>query len=167
MIGGGVFTTTGLMVEMGALSGDIMVAWLLGGLIALCGALCYGEVGANLPHSGGEYYYLSRLLHPAVGFMSGAVSVLVGFAAPIAASSIALNLYLAKVIPEWPTSFMAATTVLVLSLFHALDLHIGSHFQTAITVLKVVLILAFIVGVFLAAPAVPSDLFQTQTEVLV
>jgi basic amino acid/polyamine antiporter, APA family len=166
MIGGGVFTTTGLMVEMGALSGDIMVAWLLGGLIALCGALCYGEVGANLPHSGGEYYYLSRLLHPAVGFMSGAVSFLVGFAAPIAASSIALNLYLAKVIPLWPSSIMAAATVLALSLFHALDLHIGSHFQTAITVLKVVLIMAFIVGVFLAAPSVPPDLFQTQPSFL-
>jgi len=166
MIGGGVFTTTGLMVEMGARSGDVMVAWLLGGLIALCGALCYGEVGANMPHSGGEYYYLSRLFHPAVGFMSGAVSVLVGFAAPIAASSIALNLYLAKVIPLWPTSIMAAATVLILALLHGMDLHIGSHFQTGITFLKVILIMAFIVGVFLAAPAVPKDLFETQTSFL-
>ena len=166
MIGGGVFTTTGLMVAMGARSGDILVAWLLGGLIALCGALCYGEVGANLPHSGGEYYYLSRLLHPALGFMSGAVSLVVGFAAPIAANAIALNLYIATVIPLWPTSIMAAATVLVLSLLHALDLHIGSHFQTAITILKLVLIVTFIGGVFLAAPNPPEDLLHTQTSFL-
>jgi APA family basic amino acid/polyamine antiporter len=60
MIGTGIFTTTGLMVAMGAGGGDILLAWLLGGIVALCGALCYGEIGANLPRSGGEYYYLSR-----------------------------------------------------------------------------------------------------------
>ena len=80
MVGTGVFTTTGLMAGMGAAGGDILLAWLLGGMIAFCGALCYGEVGANLPHSGGEYYYLSRLIHPALGFMSGFVAIIVGFA---------------------------------------------------------------------------------------
>ena len=76
MIGTGIFTTTGLMAGMGASGGDILLAWLLGGVIAICGALCYGEIGANLPHSGGEYYYLSRLLHPSLGFISGVVSLL-------------------------------------------------------------------------------------------
>jgi basic amino acid/polyamine antiporter, APA family len=162
MIGTGVFTTTGLMAGMGASSGDILLAWLMGGLIALCGALCYGEVGANLPHSGGEYYYLSRLLHPAVGFMSGAVSLVVGFAAPIAASAIALNLYVATVVPKWPVPQMAALTIIVLSLLHGLDLHIGSRFQTAITCVKVTLIVVFIGGVFLTAPSAPSDLLEIQ-----
>ena len=162
MIGTGVFTTTGLMAQMGATSGDILLGWLIGGVIALCGALCYGEVGANLPHSGGEYYYLSRLLHPAVGFMSGAVSLVVGFAAPIAASAIALNLYVETVIPRWPVSIMAALTVIVMSLLHGLDLHLGSKFQTAITFVKVALIVVFIVGVLVAAPGVPSAHFQVQ-----
>ena len=151
MIGTGVFTTTGLMAEKGASSGDILMAWLLGGLIALCGALCYGEVGANLPHSGGEYYYLSRLLHPSLGFMSGAVSLVVGFAGPIAASAIALNLYVATVVPGWPVSTMAALTVLVLALLHGIDLHLGSRFQTVITVVKVALIVVFIGSVLFAA----------------
>jgi basic amino acid/polyamine antiporter, APA family len=162
MIGTGVFTTTGLMAGMGASSGDILLAWLIGGLIALCGALCYGEVGANLPHSGGEYYYLSRLLHPAVGFMSGAVSLVVGFAAPIAASSIALNLYVATVFPKWPVPQMAALTIIVLALLHGLDLHLGSRFQTAITIVKVSLIAIFIGGVFATAPKAPSDLLEVQ-----
>jgi APA family basic amino acid/polyamine antiporter len=166
MIGTGVFTTTGLMAAMGASSGDILLGWFLGGLIALFGALCYGEVGANLPHSGGEYYYLSRLLHPALGFMSGAVSLVVGFAAPIAASAIALNLYIGTVVPKWPVSIMAAVTVIVLSLLHGLDLHIGSRFQTAITFIKVTLIVVFVGGVLAAAPGVPSDLLAVQPKFL-
>src|SRR5262249_38097290 len=127
MIGTGVFTTTGLMAGMGAQGGDILLAWLLGGLVAFCGALCYGEVGANLPHSGCEYYYLSRVLHPSLGFISGCVSLIVGFAAPVAASAIALNLYLGRVIEQWPVRIMAATTILLIALLHAYDLRIGSR----------------------------------------
>ncbi len=149
MVGTGVFTTTGLMVGMGAAGGDIVLAWLLGGIVAFCGALCYGEVGANLPHSGGEYYYLSRLLHPSLGFVSGCVSLIVGFAAPIAAAAMAMNLYLGQVFEGWPAQAMAAGTILVLALLHAFDLKIGSGFQTAVTAVKVLLILAFIVGVML------------------
>jgi APA family basic amino acid/polyamine antiporter len=150
MIGTGVFTTTGLMAGMGAANGDILLAWVLGGLVALCGALCYGEVGANLPHSGGEYYYLSRLLHPSLGFMSGAVSLVVGFAGPIAASAIAMNLYIETVFPNWPVSIMAALIVLFLSLLHGLDLHLGSRFQNLITGVNLLLIATFIGSVFFA-----------------
>ena len=152
MVGTGVFTTTGLMAGMGAAGGDIMLAWLLGGMIAFCGALCYGEVGANLPHSGGEYYYLSRLIHPALGFMSGFVAIIVGFAAPIAAASIALNLYVGTVITWWPVRLAAASTVIILAMLHAWDLRMGSRFQVFITTMKVVLISAFIIGVFWSRP---------------
>lgn len=153
MIGTGVFTTTGLMAGMGASGGDIVLAWLLGGVIAICGALCYGEIGANLPHSGGEYYYLSRLLHPSLGFISGGVSLIVGFAAPIAASAIALHLYISRVFPGWPVRSMAAGTILLLALLHAYDLKIGSRFQIAITIVKLLLIAAFTVGVLVTLPA--------------
>src|SRR5690349_2900642 len=153
MIGTGVFTTTGLMAGMGASGGDIVMAWLIGGVIAICGALCYGEIGANLPHSGGEYYYLSRLLHPSLGFISGGVSLIVGFAAPIAASAIALHLYIARVFPGWPVRVMAAGTILLLALLHAYDLKIGSRFQVAITAMKLLLIAAFTVGVLVTLPS--------------
>lgn len=168
MIGTGVFTTTGLMAQSGAGGGDILIAWMLGGLIALCGALCYGEVGANLPHSGGEYYYLSRLIHPSLGFMSGTVSVVVGFAAPIAASAIAMNVYLATVIPNWPVRGMAALVVIALAMLHAREVHIGSRFQTFITVTKVLLIVSFIGAVFFAFPkGGHGDLVQLHARFLV
>jgi APA family basic amino acid/polyamine antiporter len=167
MIGTGVFTTTGMMAEMGATSGDILLAWLLGGLIALCGALCYGEVGANLPHSGGEYYYLSRLMHPSLGFMSGVVSLVVGFSAPIAANSLLVHSYAETVIPDWPVAQMATATIIVLGLLHGLNLHLGSKFQTAITLIKIVLIVVFIGSILAFAPrGVSRDLLQIQSDFL-
>lgn len=152
MIGTGIFTTTGLMAEMGARGGDILLAWLIGGLVALCGALCYGELGANMPESGGEYYYISRILHPALGFLSGWVSLIVGFSAPIAAAAMAMQLYMQQVVPGWPARTMAAVTILAFSVLHAYDLRLGARIQVALVILKIIIILGFISGVFFAGP---------------
>jgi APA family basic amino acid/polyamine antiporter len=168
MIGTGAFTTTGFMAKSGAGGGDILLAWILGGLIALCGALCYGEVGANLPHSGGEYYYLSRLIHPSLGFMSGTVSVVVGFAGPVAAAAMLMNSYVATVIPGWPVRAMAAALIMGLALLHSRDVHIGSRFQTVITVTKVLLIVGFIAAVLLVYPKGDhGDLFKVNNSFIV
>lgn len=144
MIGTGIFTTTGLMVQMGARGGDILLAWLLGGIIALCGALCYGELGANMPESGGDYYYISRVIHPSMGFLSGWVSLIVGFSAPIAASAMAMQLYMSGIFPGWPVRLMAVVIIIVLSFLHAYDLRLGVRVQGALIILKLVLIISFI-----------------------
>jgi APA family basic amino acid/polyamine antiporter len=152
MIGTGIFTTTGLMAEMGARSGDIIIAWMIGGLLALCGALCYGELGANMPESGGEYYYISRILHPALGFLSGWVSLIVGFSAPIAAAAMAMQIYLQHVFSFWPVRTTAVVTILIFSALHAYDLRLGARVQVVLVVLKITIILGFITGVFIAGP---------------
>src|ERR1035437_9129297 len=96
MIGTGVFTSLGYQV-LGIKSGfALLLLWFIGGIAALLGALCYGELGAALPRSGGEYNYLSKIFHPALGFLSGWVSATVGFAAPVAAASMAFAEYLKK-----------------------------------------------------------------------
>lgn len=150
MIGTGIFTTTGLIVGFGAADGDVLLAWVIGGVVSLCGALCYGELGASLPHSGGEYHYLSRLIHPAVGFMSGCVSLVAGFAAPIAASAMAMHFYFRSIVPDWPVPIMAAFTIAILAALHAYDLGLGSRIQTSLVIVKVALIGAFIVGAFVS-----------------
>ncbi len=149
MIGTGIFTTTGLMADMGARGGDILLAWLIGGILALFGALCYGELGANMPESGGEYYYISRILHPSLGFLSGWVSLIVGFSAPIAAAAMAMQIYMQQVIPGWPANTMAVIIILLLSMLHAYDLRIGSRVQMSLVILKVLIILGFIAGVMI------------------
>src|SRR5437868_13984947 len=84
IIGTGVFTSLGFQVADIQSGFALLMLWIVGGIAALCGALCYGELSAALPRSGGEYHFLSEIYHPAVGFMAGFISATVGFAAPIA-----------------------------------------------------------------------------------
>ncbi len=94
MIGTGIFTTTGFLA--GDLGSPLLVIsiWLVGGAIALAGALCYMELALNFPRSGGEYVYLTEAWGPAWGFIDGWVSFFAGFAAPIAAAALAISAYL-------------------------------------------------------------------------
>src|SRR5262245_18737809 len=94
IIGVGVFTTTGHMVAAVPSPAAVLLAWLLGGVAALCGGLTYAELGAAFPRNGGEYALLSRIYHPAVGFIAGVVSQVVGFAAPLALYAIFFGKYL-------------------------------------------------------------------------
>ena len=71
MIGAGILTTSGIIAANVPNAGWVLVCWLLGGLIALSGALCYAELATRMPVVGGEYIYLSRLYHPALGWVSG------------------------------------------------------------------------------------------------
>ena len=100
MIGAGIFITSGLLIADLHSPILMMFLWLIGGIVALCGALSYGELGAAMPDAGGEYLFLSRSFHPLVGFLSGWVSFIVGFSAPIAASSIGFSEYLTHAFPH-------------------------------------------------------------------
>ena len=105
MIGAGIFTTSGLL--MAGLNNPLLMLalWVAGGIIALCGALSYGELGAAMPGAGGEYLFLSRLYHPIFGFLSGWVSFIVGFSAPIAASAMGFSEYFCRAFPQFQIYF--------------------------------------------------------------
>ena len=151
MIGTGVFTSLGFQVVDLRSGFTLLLLWLIGGIFAICGALTYSELGAAMPHSGGEYYYLSRIYHPVVGFLSGWVSVTVGFAAPIAAAAMALGAYFSSVFPVVSPMVLALLVVIGVSLIHTRNLQLGSYFQQVFTILKVVLIVILIgCGLFLA-----------------
>jgi APA family basic amino acid/polyamine antiporter len=144
MIGTGVFTSLGFQV-LGIESGfALIILWVVGGILALCGALTYGEIGAAFPESGGEYNYLSKLYHPAVGFISGWVSVTVGFAAPIAAAAVALGQYVSKVYPSINAVILALSIIAIITLIHSINLKAGSLFQRIFTIVKVVCIVMFV-----------------------
>ena len=92
MIGTGVFTSLGFQISDLEGSGfAILFLWLIGGIIALSGALSYAEIGTMIKGSGGEYNYLSKLYHPALGFISGFISLILGFAAAIGAVSMGVG----------------------------------------------------------------------------
>lgn len=153
MIGTGVFTSLGFQVAGLHSIFSILFLWVLGGVIALCGALTYGEIGSAFPESGGEYNYLSRLYHPALGFLSGWVSVTVGFAAPIAAASVALSQYVIKIYPSVNGMVLACSVIMVITLIHSFNLKAGSIFQRGFTWIKVICIVMFIgFGLFYVPP---------------
>src|SRR3954465_9986897 len=82
MVGVGVFTSLGFQVKDIPTGFSILLLWVIGGIVALCGVFSYGELGAMFPRSSGEYNFLGRAYHPAFGFVAGFVSATVGFAAP-------------------------------------------------------------------------------------
>lgn len=152
MIGTGVFTTLGLQAQEIQTGFALLCLWGLGGLIAMAGALSYGELAAALPRSGGEYHYLGRIYHPALGIMAGWISLTVGFAAPSALAAMALGRYAATFAAVSPMQ-VAVAAIVAIALFHALSVRIGKHFHVVTTVMKLVLIVVFCMAGLLAEPA--------------
>ena len=149
IIGTGVFTSLGFQVADIQSGFALLMLWIVGGIAALCGALCYGELIAALPRSGGEYHFLSEIYHPAVGFMAGFVSATVGFAAPIALAAMAFGKYFHGVFNFGSPVLLSFVLVWVTALFHFGNLRLGSVFQNLWTIVKLLLIAALIGAGFL------------------
>lgn len=154
MIGTGAFTTLGLQLNWIDNGTTLMLLWLVGGVVALCGAVSYAELGTRMPKSGGEAHYLSKIYHPLLGFLSGWVSLTVGFAAAVALSAMAVGHYLESLI-GWSPVYTATASIVLLSLAHSLGTHGSSRLQNLLTAIKFVLVLGLgLAGVFLPAQPV-------------
>ena len=151
MIGTGVFTSLGfqlLEIQSGFV---ILMLWAVGGVAALCGALCYAELGAALPRSGGEYNFLGRIYHPGVGFVSGWISATIGFAAPTALAAITFGTYLSSVFTSLSPVSCATALVIGLTLVHMWTRRSSGGVQRWFTGLKVAFIAVFCLLVLLKA----------------
>jgi APA family basic amino acid/polyamine antiporter len=167
MIGTGIFTTSGFLA--GDLGNPKLVLWIwvVGAVCAFLGAICYSELGVNLPSSGGEYVYLTRAFGPTWGFMSGWVSFFAGFSAPIAAAALAFSDYLGYFFPavrqenariiagsgEWTlhlggAQMVACSLVLVFTLLNCLGVQRVARIQNVLTAAKVLMLVGFIALAF-------------------
>jgi APA family basic amino acid/polyamine antiporter len=172
MIGTGVFMSLGWQIlgfsrpdGSSLLTGSVfpvIMLWVIGGVLALCGALCYAELATALPRSGGEYNFLSRIYHPMVGFCTGLCSASIGFAAPIAASALVFGDYFcrafpaqAHLIPNHTVHGLAFLLVTLVTLCHLRSLRFTGGFQATVTGLTVLLLLTFVVVGFGRAPSQP------------
>ena len=144
MIGTGVFTSLGYQLVKIQSVFPLMMLWIVGGVVALCGTLVYSELGAALPRSGGEYHLLSRIIHPSIGFGAGIVSATVGFTAPAVLAAMALGSYLSAVIPGLNQTLIAAIVILGFHGLHMMSVTWGTKFQDGSTAIKIGLILIFI-----------------------
>jgi basic amino acid/polyamine antiporter, APA family len=166
MMGTGIFTTSGFILAEVQDPRVLLFCWICGGVFALCGALCYGELGARFPRAGGEYVFLKESFGKPVGFLSGWISLIVGFSAPIAAASIAFATYAFKALqipagdavvlnlmgtPVVTISPLNLTAIIAIGAFTAIHYHslrMGSRVQNLLTLFKVALVVGFIFSGF-------------------
>lgn len=174
MVGTGVFTSLGFQVlphPVGIPDAfAILTLWLVGGIIALCGATVYAEVASNLKESGGEYIFLSKLYHRSIGFVSGWVSLVVGFGSAICLAALAIGKYSSPVLGiaendafnllgyDFPVyKLVAIFAIILMSIVHFFGVRAGGMAQNFLTGFKILLILFFCVSPFLISDFTPSS----------
>ncbi len=150
MVGTGIFTSLGFQLLEIRSGFVLLMLWAVGGIVALCGAITYAELGAALPRSGGEYNFLARIYHPAAGFISGWVSVTIGFAAPTALAAITFAAYATSALPGESSNALqrtlACSLVVALTLVHASTRRNSGSLQVIFTILKVSVIVGFCIA---------------------
>ncbi len=172
MIGTGVFTSLGFQL-MDIRSGfALILLWTLGGLIALCGAMTYAELGAAMPRSGGEYNFLSRIYHPVAGFVSGWISATIGFAAPTALAAMTFAAYTTSSLPVASNinveKALAVALVVTLTLAHTSSRRRSGRLQAVFTVFKIAAIVAFCAAaLFLVESPQPVHLLPQSSDMAV
>ncbi len=151
MVGAGVFTTSGFTLGATGSPARVMLCWCLGGAIAICGAIAYGRLASLMPESGGEYLFLSRQLHPAVGFLAGWISLTAGFSGAIATAAVAFERYALPdgIRPNFlPPDGLAILVVITCGLAHGIRASVGKHFQNAVVATKLLALAIFCVTVY-------------------
>ncbi len=149
MIGVGVYTTSGYTLAALETPERVIAAWVVGGGIAICGAIGYASLASRFSESGGEYLFLSRTLHPLAGLMAGWVSLLAGFTGAIAAAALGLEEYLSPLLIEpaqaLPANTFAILVVLLAAALHTIRVRSAARAQDIVVVLKLIMIAGFIV----------------------
>lgn len=165
IIGSGIFIVPKTMVSEVGTPGMVFAVFVFGGLLSLAGALTYAELGAALPHAGGEYVFLSKSYGEMWGFLYGWTSFFIAKSAGIAALATAFAIYLGNFFPVLdrpflsfgadsatgqalidfrPGQFVAIAMIALLAGINYLGVRLGARVQVSVTVLKVVLILAIV-----------------------
>lgn len=149
MVGAGIFTSSGYSMAALGNPGRVMLAWSLCGIWAICGAVAYGSLVSRLPISGGEYLFLSRLVHPSVGFLAGWISLFAGFTAPIAiAAKGAVEYGLPQISDPQQAAWIAAAFILAVATTQWIGLSLGATLQNAIVAAKLILLGIILIWAF-------------------
>ncbi len=147
MIGAGVYSTSGYAIGDLRSPWLVLVAWLVGGAIAICGAVSYGQLAHRITENGGEYLYVSRFVHPIGGFIVGVVSFAAGFTGAGAFAAIALEKYVLpnELRPQWlPSGTIAIGAVFLATLVHISGTRRGLFSQNSVVIFKLICLTIFI-----------------------
>ncbi|MFM8579655.1 MAG: APC family permease [Planctomycetaceae bacterium] len=186
MVGTGVLTTSGFTVFFTGSNQLMLMLWVIGGLLAACGALSLCELASALPRSGGDYVFLGEAYGPLAAFLSGWVSFLIGFGGPIAASASAAAHYLlapldleahGPLVASFARPAVATLAIIVLAAIHCLGRLSTIRAQAGMTILKLVVLVGLAVAGLLAGwgrfatladrPPLTADVFVAMASSLV
>ena len=158
IIGIGIFTTSGLIAAEVGNSPWLLGVWLVGGMLALIGAICYSLLAVRIPRAGGEYAFLYPSYGPLAAFLSGWASLIIGFSAPIAASALGLVTYLGPFLPDAVSQStliqkcLAALTIMITSWLLSWGLQSGHRLHGGLTAFNLVLTFGFAAAVLWRTP---------------
>ena len=142
-VGVGVLTNTGYMAgRLGPR--EILLAWLVGGVMAMAGARCYAALAEIIPRSGGEYRYLSDLMHPFLGTLAGWTSLLVGFSAPVALAAATAGPFFATIVPGVPAVAVSVSLIVFATISQGFDLGWSKRTQDVLALVKGILLIGFV-----------------------
>lgn len=158
MIGTGVFTSLGFQLADVQNTWSIILLWSIGGVLALIGAFTYAELGTHFKESGGDYIFLSRIIHPFAGYLYAWISLTIGFAAPIAISAMAMTHYLSPINETIFTDWFGIGIILLITSMHSVSVGQSGRFQAVSTVIKLAFVFALIALGFFYAPAEVNSL---------
>lgn len=156
VIGAGIFVTPSLVASHTGDPATLLLAWVIGGAVALAGALCYAELATTYPHSGGDYHYLTRSFGRPLAFLFGWARISVIPTGSIALLAFAFGDYASQVVSFGPYSsaLWAALVVISLTALNMAGVRYGSRTQNLFTLLEVVgLLVVIVAGLLLVAPA--------------
>lgn len=143
MVGTGVFTSLGFQLQGVTSAFPILLLWFIGGLTAFFGAVSYRQLVRYFPDSGGETYFVSQLYGQKASYLTGMITLIFGFAAPIALSALAFANYIfADHLPY--VSTVASILVIMVSMAHAVDIRTSTIFQSLASLFKILVLVAFI-----------------------
>lgn len=165
IIGSGIFFTPASVARALPEGWMVLLAWGIGGLVALAGALTYAELGAMMPRAGGAYVYIREAFGPLPAFLYGWMLLLSIGTGALAAVAMAFGGYLARFVDLAPVGGplpVAAATIALLSLTNWFGVTPGAFVQNVLTVAKIAALGALVIGGLLLwgsvapPPAVPS-----------
>ena len=161
MVGSGIFSLTGQFGAKLGTSQNILAAWIIGGVLALCGGLSLAELGAMIPCSGGSVEFARRAFGSTIGYLVAMVSIFCGYFLSLAVIGLLLGEYVNQLLPTpVPIGWIASLAIVAAFVSQIFGLHAGYRFNTALSFVKFGFVTLFVfAGLFwpissrMAAPA--------------
>jgi len=156
VIGAGIFKTPSMVAGVTGSVDWMLIAWVLGGVLSLVGALCYAELASTFPNAGGDYHFLTRAYGRDASFFFAWARVAVITTGSIALLAFVFGDYMSRVysLGTHSSAIYAALTVVVLSVINLIGLRESSRTQNVLTLLEVSgLLLVAVAGLMAPAPA--------------